>query len=92
MEKDFGRAVDAYVKVRGFFNKHRSVPSFRGIDKECTDLINDVAKEVESQLLSAVSLIACSNVLSLYYIQIIVIQSDYMLRQLHLYHSYLSFR
>ncbi|KAL5967515.1 hypothetical protein TSMEX_004748 [Taenia solium] len=52
-KEDWAKAVDAYIKASGFFEKHRNVPSFQGIDKECTELINEVVKEVEARLLSA---------------------------------------
>ncbi|EUB61513.1 Protein fat-free [Echinococcus granulosus] len=52
-KEDWTKAVDAYIKASGFFEKHRNIPSFKGIDKECTELISEVVKEVESRLLSA---------------------------------------
>lgn len=53
-KEDWAKAVDAYIKASGFFEKHRNIPSFQGIDKECTELINEVVKEVEARLISAV--------------------------------------
>ncbi|KAL5108074.1 hypothetical protein TcWFU_008311 [Taenia crassiceps] len=50
---DWANAVDAYIKASGFFERHRNIPSFQGIDKECTELINEVVKEVEARLLLA---------------------------------------
>lgn len=55
MEKeDWSKAIDAYVKAKAFFEKYRNVPSFRDIDKECTELINDVVRNMEDSLNSAV--------------------------------------
>ncbi|KAM7543247.1 hypothetical protein Aperf_G00000006090 [Anoplocephala perfoliata] len=54
MEKeDWSRAIDAYVKAKAFFEKYRNVPSFRDINKECTELINDVVRKMEDGLNSA---------------------------------------
>ncbi len=44
----------AYCKAKGFFEKHRDVPSFQGLDKECTELIGSVATELEARLDAAV--------------------------------------
>ncbi|VDM30379.1 unnamed protein product [Hydatigera taeniaeformis] len=52
-KEEWAKAVDAYTKASGFFEKHRNIPSFQGIDKECTELIGELVEEVEARLLSA---------------------------------------
>ncbi|VDD77154.1 unnamed protein product [Mesocestoides corti] len=52
-KEEWARAVEAYCRARGFFEKHRNVPSFQGIDKECAELICVVASKLEARLLSA---------------------------------------
>ncbi|VUZ57368.1 unnamed protein product [Hymenolepis diminuta] len=49
-KEEWSKAVVAYIKAKAFFDKHRHVPSFRGIDNECNELINEIINKVEDKL------------------------------------------
>nr|CUU99027.1 hypothetical transcript [Hymenolepis microstoma] len=49
-KEEWAKAVDAYVKAKAFFDRHRHVPSFRGIYNECTELIDVIINNVEDKL------------------------------------------
>lgn len=58
----------AYCKTKVFFEKHRDVPSFAGIDQECTDLIENLATELETRVYESVSCETINPLIERFYV------------------------